>query len=109
MVKLIIQGKKKKNKKPQVQEQQQKVQSAWQKFWTYSFGVQSWYWCLVFWALWQRILTLCWTAWGRGGDGFPWSYWPSITSGSSNVVPPDDWLARSIYFLLSTGEVAIGT
>jgi hypothetical protein len=25
------------------------------------------------------------------------------------VVPPDDWLARSIYFLLSTGEVAIGT
>jgi hypothetical protein len=39
---------------------------------------------------------------------FPWSYGPSITSGSSDVVSPGDWLVSSIWFLLSTGQVVIG-
>jgi hypothetical protein len=40
---------------------------------------------------------------------FPWSYGPSIVSKSPEVVSPDDWLIGSILFLLSTGQVAIGT
>jgi hypothetical protein len=39
---------------------------------------------------------------------FPWSYGSSITSGSSDVVSPGDWLVSSIWFFLSTGQVAIG-
>jgi hypothetical protein len=56
-----------------------------------------------------------WTAWS-GDDWwvffffflhFPWSYEPSITSQSSDVVLPGDWLVNSIWFLLSTRQVAI--
>jgi hypothetical protein len=53
--------------------------------------------------------------WGRG-DGwrifspcFSWSYGPSLTSWSSGVASPDGWLVSSIWFLPSTGQVAIGT
>jgi hypothetical protein len=36
----------KKVKRLRKNEQEQKVQSVWQKFWTYFFGVQSRYWSL---------------------------------------------------------------
>jgi hypothetical protein len=59
----------------------------------------------------------CQTTWG--GDGwrvfffsfscFPWSYGPLVASGSPEVFSPDDWLVSSIWFLLSTGQVATGT
>jgi hypothetical protein len=39
---------------------------------------------------------------------FPWSYGPSVTSGSCEVVSSDDQLMSSNWFLLSTGQVAIG-
>jgi hypothetical protein len=69
IVKLIILNRKKGEelwgKNPQLQ--QQKVQSIPQKFWTYSFGIQSWYWCLVFWAMWGRVLPFASDSlrWGR--------------------------------------------
>jgi hypothetical protein len=40
---------------------------------------------------------------------FPWSYGLSVTSGSSEVVSPGEWLMSSIYFFLPTGQVVIGT
>jgi hypothetical protein len=40
---------------------------------------------------------------------FPWSCGLCVTSRSSEVVSPDGWLVSSIWFLLSTGCVAIGT
>jgi hypothetical protein len=40
---------------------------------------------------------------------FPWSYGPCDTSRSSEVVLSDSWLVSSIWFLLSTGQVAIRT
>jgi hypothetical protein len=36
-------------------------------------------------------------------------YGLSITCGSSEVVLPNDWFVSSIWFLLSTGQVATGT
>jgi hypothetical protein len=61
----------------------------------------------------QECCLSCQKAWG--GDSWriffslflPWSYGPSITSRSSDVVSPNDWFVSSIWFLLSTGKVAI--
>jgi hypothetical protein len=39
----------------------------------------------------------------------PWSYELSITSRSSELVSPNDYLVSSIWFLLFTGQVVIGT
>jgi hypothetical protein len=39
---------------------------------------------------------------------FPWSYGPSVTSKSSEVISPGDWLVSSIWFFLSMGPVEIG-
>jgi hypothetical protein len=38
---------------------------------------------------------------------FPWSNGLSVISRSSEVVSPNGWLVNSIWFLLSTGKVAI--
>jgi hypothetical protein len=61
----------------------------------------------------------CWTTWGGDSWGgvafslfvffcFPWSHGPSVKSGSSDVVSPGNWVVSSIWFLLSTVQVAIG-
>jgi hypothetical protein len=61
----------------------------------------------------ERCCPSCWMA--CGGDDwrvffhFPWPYGPSIISGSSEVVSPDDCLVSTIWFLLPTGQVAIET
>jgi hypothetical protein len=49
--------------------------------------------------------------WGETAEGlcFLWSYGLSVMSGSSEVVSSDSWLVSSIWFLLSTGQVVIGT
>jgi hypothetical protein len=39
---------------------------------------------------------------------FPWSYGPSVVSGRPEMVLPGDWLVTSIWFFLSTGQVAVG-
>jgi hypothetical protein len=51
MVKLIIQKKKKTKYR-----NNKKFSLLGKSSLSYSFGVQSWYWCLVFWALWGRVL-----------------------------------------------------
>jgi hypothetical protein len=40
---------------------------------------------------------------------FPWFYGLLVESGSPEVVSPGDWLVSSIWFLLSTEQVATGT
>jgi hypothetical protein len=42
-------------------------------------------------------------------SSFPWSYGPSVASGSSELVSQDGWLVSSILFLLSTGQVTTRT
>jgi protein-S-isoprenylcysteine O-methyltransferase Ste14 len=114
MVKLIIQ-KKKERKTPGKATTKSSV--CLLKFCSYSFGVQSWYYS------WYSGLH------GKGccllldSVGWRWlevfsflffffqlslSYGPSITNRNSDVVSPGDWVVSSIWFLLSTGQVAIG-
>jgi hypothetical protein len=59
--------------------------------------------------LWRRVMPLLLDSFFFLFFHFPWSYGPSITSRSCNVLSPGDWLVSSIWFLLSTGQVAIRT
>jgi hypothetical protein len=59
-----------------------------------------------------RVLPSSWTAWGElAGGFFPhffWTYGPSVTRGSSEVVSPDSWLVSNIWFLCPQGRLQLG-